>query len=154
MGKGFTSYNVWPQSSGSGHSSALAASRDLKDLQFKENNEVKKEKEELVDLISDKLSNILLPLIEAIKLQTKPLKQEEEVTDFTNENTNLKSNLNLKENDLKTHLDKSKKTERLLIIGIIILGVLTILSFLSALWSANSVEKLLRILYKLKQSKP
>jgi flagellar basal body-associated protein FliL len=141
MGKGFTSYNVWPQSSASG------ASRESKELQIKENvNEIKTEKEELVDVISDKLSKILLPLIEAIKLQTKPLKQEEE--DFTN----LKSNQ--KENDLKTQLDKSKKTERILLICIIILGVLTILSFLAALWSANSVEKLLRILYKLKQSKP
>jgi hypothetical protein len=141
MGKGFTSYNVWPQSSASG------ASRELKELQIKENvNEIKTEKEELVDVISDKLSKILLPLIEAIKLQTKPLKQEEE--DFTNLNNNQK------ENDLKTQLDKSKKTERILFICIIIFGVLTILSFLAALWSANSVEKLLRILYKLKQSKP
>ena len=141
MGKGFTSYNVWPQSSASG------ASRESKELQIKENvNEIKTEKEELVDVISDKLSKILLPLIEAIKLQTKPLKQEEE--DFTNLNNNQK------ENDLKTQLDKSKKTERILFICIIIFGVLTILSFLAALWSANSVEKLLRILYKLKQSKP
>ena len=37
---------------------------------------------------------------------------------------------------------------------IIILIVLVFISFLSAVWSASSVDKLLRLIYKLKQAKP
>lgn len=48
----------------------------------------------------------------------------------------------------------AKQREKYLIIGLIVFGLLAFFSFLSALWSANSVEKLLRIIYKLKQAKP
>lgn len=47
----------------------------------------------------------------------------------------------------------AKQREKYLIIGLIVFGLLAFFSFLSALWSANSVEKLLRIIYKLKQAK-
>jgi hypothetical protein len=133
MGKGYTSYNVWPISS----SNKNLNTQINQDLNVKEDSISKELK--IADVLADRLTLLLTPILESMKTS----KNEVQVQS--------KNELQI---DLEKKLEESKKTEKKLLIGIIIFGILTFLCFLSAVWSANSVEKLLRILYKLKQSKP
>jgi hypothetical protein len=131
MGKGFTPHNVWPQNS-------------MPSILKKE----KEKEEELSNSISSsifepkekqdeaKLTNALAPLLEAINKLVTTKTLENDVDE-----------------DLQKKLDLSKRNEKFLLLALLIIGILAFISFLSAIWSASSVEKLLRIIYKLKQSK-
>lgn len=130
MGKGYTSYNVWPISS----SNKNLNTQINQDLNVKEDSITKELK--IADVLADRLTLLLTPILESIKTSKNEVQVQSK-----------------NEVDLEKKLEESKKTEKKLFIGIIIFGILTFLCFLSAVWSANSVEKLLRILYKLKQSK-
>ena len=134
MGRGFTSYNVWPAPS---HSKESTVS-----VKEKEKNEIEDKEIEQDAKIADHVSKMLTPLIEALTRVTQKLDSSQGKAESTDSNSN------------NERLQQAKKTEKNLIIALIVVSVLALLSFLSALWSANSVEKLLRILYKLKQTKP
>jgi hypothetical protein len=137
MGRGYTSHNVWPVSSSSSlaSSSSANANANAKELSSKEEL-LKKEEDETDNKIADKIVKILTPLIESIK----GLGQG-------------KSGNDGKGDEVEKKLDAAKQREKVFIICLIVFGLLAFFSFLSAVWSANSVEKLLRILYKMKQSK-
>jgi hypothetical protein len=116
MGRGYTSYNVWPNQKPN--------ATDL-ELQPKVSLEKVDEKEART---AEAIVKILEPLIASL--------------------------VKLKEPEKKDQPDSAKQREKYFIIGLIVFGLFAFFSFLSALWSANSVEKLLRIIYKLKQAKP
>jgi len=136
MGRGYTSHNVWPVSSSSSSSSASSASSNANAKELSSSKEeLKKEEDETDNKIADKIVKILTPLIESIKGLGEG-----------------KGN-NGKEDEVEKKLDAAKQREKIFIVCLIVFGLLAFFSFLSAVWSANSVEKLLRILYKMKQAK-
>ena len=116
MGRGYTSYNVWPNQK-----------PNATDLEFKPKVSAEKDDEKEART-AEAIVKILEPLIASL--------------------------VKLKEPEKKDQPDSAKQREKYFIIGLIVFGLFAFFSFLSALWSANSVEKLLRIIYKLKQAKP
>lgn len=134
MGRGYTSHNVWPVSS-SAASLTVNANSNAKELSSSTltKDDLKKEKDETET--ADKIVKILTPLIESIKGLGEG--KGEGKGDET----------------IEKKLDAAKQREKVFIVCLIVFGLLAFFSFLSAVWSANSVEKLLRILYKMKQSK-
>jgi len=131
MGRGYTSHNVWPVSSSSSSASSSTANANANAKELSSKEELKKEEDETDNKIADKIVKILTPLIESIKGLGEGGKG----------------------NEVEKKLDAAKQREKVFIICLIVFGLLAFFSFLSAVWSANSVEKLLRILYKMKQSK-
>jgi len=117
MGRGYTSYNVWPNQK-----------PNATDLELKPKVSAEKDDDEKEARTAEAIVKILEPLIASL--------------------------VKLKDTEKLDVPDPSKQREKYFIIGLIVFGLLAFFSFLSALWSANSVEKLLRIIYKLKQTKP
>ena len=136
MGRGYTSHNVWPVSS-SAASLTVNANSNAKELSSSTltKDDLKKEKDDNETETADKIVKILTPLIESIKGLGEG--KGEGKGDET----------------IEKKLDAAKQREKVFIVCLIVFGLLAFFSFLSAVWSANSVEKLLRILYKMKQSK-
>lgn len=132
MGRGYTSHNVWPVSS-SAASLTVNANSNAKELSSSTliKEDLKKEKDDNETETADKIVKILTPLIESIKGLGEGKGDE----------------------TIEKKLDAAKQREKVFIVCLIVFGLLAFFSFLSAVWSANSVEKLLRILYKMKQSK-
>jgi hypothetical protein len=126
MGKGFTPHNVWPQNSSPNR--VTVPKKSDSEVEVVSNDEDKRR--------IDDFSTALAPLLEAINKLVSKNEKEIEVND-----------------SIEKKLELAKRNEKFLLIVLIILGILALISFLSAVWSANSVEKLLRIIYKLKQSK-
>jgi len=119
MGRGYTSYNVWPNQK-----------PNATDLELKPKVSAEKDDDEKEAKTAEAIVKILEPLIASL---VKLKDAEKKVMDAP---------------------ESAKQREKYFIIGLIVFGLLAFFSFLSALWSANSVEKLLRIIYKLKQTKP
>jgi hypothetical protein len=135
MGRGYTSHNVWPVSSSSSSASSSTANANANAKELSSKEELKKEEDETDNKIADKIVKILTPLIESIKGLGEGKGSDG------------------KGDEVEKKLDAAKQREKVFIICLIVFGLLAFFSFLSAVWSANSVEKLLRILYKMKQSK-
>jgi hypothetical protein len=134
MGRGYTSHNVWPVSSSSASLNANSNAKELSSSTLTK-DDLKKEKDDNETETTDKIVKILTPLIESIKGLGEG--KGEGKGDET----------------IEKKLDAAKQREKVFIVCLIVFGLLAFFSFLSAVWSANSVEKLLRILYKMKQSK-
>jgi len=135
MGRGYTSHNVWPLSSSTAsQQSAKEHSKDLKKDLEKDESQIENGNETETK-IADKIVKILTPLIESLKGLGEG--KGEGKGDET----------------IEKKLDAAKQREKVFIVCLIVFGLLAFFSFLSAVWSANSVEKLLRILYKMKQAK-
>lgn len=143
MGKGYTTHNVWPTSSPNlkvkGDELLASQLKDNETIHVREKGSHVLEPTTTADTpsLADQLAKALTPILESISKNAREESQHEK-------------DIQVSQKKLE-EIDVFKKREKYFIIALVVFGLLALASFLSAAWSASSVEKLLRIIYKLKQ---
>jgi hypothetical protein len=153
VGRGFSSFNVWPSPSGhdkidkpnprfKGHgrfseSDQKYALTKQGETNLRNDNEKDDDKEVQKETEAEKLAQAIVGAL-------KPL-LEMKLTQNSPEANSV--HLELSKNSDLLALQKREKT---LLLLVLIMSCIAIVSFFSALWSSSSVNKLLKVLYRLK----